>query len=558
MSKNAETKLRSIDAFRVAPPFDRSLASLYVRHTSNEMPENGYDVTLSASLTPQTILLQAGAEEIEVLCEIVEAEVRLTSANSDLLPGSDYLEISQSKKSQWTKPATVETSDTHSTSRNIGLDTAGPSGRISAGSVSNVKHAATAAQELGFYHSTLETLRLKFADGRVLDGPIVDGYAGWVVQPVDKAKPSGVRLDLVVREPWLRFSKVETHSNGTLGASVRRLLYSNEFKGTEKRALFEDLLKRLAIHGLSTKNEREATLDQVARILLPGDGSPSEHQLDIGGPGSIPINSELLGKFLDAEEADARAVFLAISKALETPKKTGASSSRKSSRSFAPQGTVFSALEALEKLNSAHQSEEYEIEALKSEIGENTYNDLSVMGFFEGNRKLGKIRFRKFGGTADVAVFRALLAGNWFEYAESVVQGNVRIGTTELGAAVSDHFGLNWSLGSKKRNGQNIRKWVINLSPSLLPPDEDHPDYFYINSFKRRAPAKGATPIITLDMAKVFEEEKLVKGVPYKDTAKRFGVSAGSYLNFRKREPEIAAEAEQLARSENPDLFGED
>ena len=74
LDEDSPSVLRPIDGFRLAAPFDRSLASLDLRHTSNEKPEDGYDITLTAALSPQTIFLQAGAEEIEALCEIVEAE----------------------------------------------------------------------------------------------------------------------------------------------------------------------------------------------------------------------------------------------------------------------------------------------------------------------------------------------------------------------------------------------------------------------------------------------------------------------------------------------------
>lgn len=554
MSDDLEPKLRSIDGFRIAPAFDTSLASLDMRHTSNAKPEDGYDITLSSSIAPQVIFLQAGSTEIEVLCEINEAEVRLTTKNTKLLPGSDYLDISDARKAHWTKSVDVESSNASSTGKGLKISPSGPGGDITSATNRNIRHSSEAPYDPGFYHSKLEVLRMKFSDSRVLDGPIIDSYVGWLAQPTDTTTPSGVRLDLVVREPWLRFTKIGSQSTGKLASSIRKLLFDDECKGSEKRQLFEGLLRKLAIHGLQTSNEKEATLDSVARILLPEDGTLTDHQLSVSGPGAIPIREELLQKYMSAEDTDARAVFLAISKALETSV-AAQPMQKRNSKNHAPQGTVFAAIDALEKLNSAHRSEEYDIDDLKSEIGDNSYNDLSVLGFFQGKRKLGKIKFQKFGGSAEVAIFRALLQGNWFEFAETVVQENVRIGTAELGGVVSQKFDLNWSQSSMKRNGQNIKKWVINLSPSLLPPDEDHPDFFYINSFKRRAPTKGATPIITLEMARIFETEKIVRGVPYKDTAKRFGVSAGSYLNFRKREPQIAAEAEKFASEARPDLF---
>lgn len=121
---------------------------------------------------------------------------------------------------------------------------------------------------------------------------------------------------------------------------------------------------------------------------------------------------------------------------------------------------------------------------------------------------------------------------------------------------ISDHFGLDWSESSQKRNGQNIKKWVINLSTSLSSSDNDHPDYFYISSFKQRAQKKGAIPTITQEMATIFETEKL-KGVPYSATSKRFGLAVGSYLNWKVREPELAQASEVEARRDLPDLFGD-
>lgn len=557
MTDHSESSLRSIDRYRVAPPFDGSLAALDLRHKSNAKLEDGYDLTLSASLSPQVILLLAGQTEIEVLCEITEAEVHVTSQNTKIVEGTDYIEITQARKALWTTTTAIDQSSSEKFTKGLMLNSGGPSGNLSSTDEHNFRHQSRGFYDPGFYHSKLETLRISFKDGRVLDGPILEGYSGWIAKPENVAAPSGVRLDLIVREPWLRFKKIDTQSSGSFANKLRKMWTNENYDGSEKRNLFVDLLRKLTIHGLPARNNREAILDSVGRILMPGENETQAREQSISGPRTLEINEELLTKFVDADAADARAVYLAISKALEATVLPLPLKPKVNSKNYGPTGTIFAAIEALEKLNSAHQSEEYDIDELQAQIGTNTYRDLSVFGFFQVKRKLRKVSFQNFGGSAEVALFRSLAKGNWFEFAEAIIIENVRISTADLGETLSESFGLKWSRGTKRRHGQNIKKWVINLSPSLLSPDEDHPDYFYISSFKRRAPIKGATPIITLEMAKIFEVEKTMRGVPYKDTAKRFGVSSGSYQNFRNREPEIAEKADQHARSLNPDLFNQ-
>lgn len=547
------------DEFRVADSFDKSLAGLSLRFPSNAPLEEGYDVALSNNFSPQVVPLMAGKTEIQVEIEIYEAEIQVSEINTILDYGRDYFTLQEAKKSSWLN--TVSTENTRSASNSFGFNAApsGPTAEVNRAKQTSELISGQDLRDLGFIQNSPKSIRVKFKDGRRLEGMPIEGYVGWKAKPISLAEPSGVRFDLVVRESWIKFSKVDAGSGSMLGKSINTLLRGKEFQGDKKRELFLDLLRRLAIHGLPHKpGLREAILDSAGRIIAPSSGEETIFGEEIGVPGSIKISEEILQKYVDCDAANAPVVFKAITKALDaTISAELQSSPRRTNRSFAPHGTYFSTIDALEYLNSQPVPAVYDIEKLKLEIGDSTYNDLSIFGFFQSSRKSKEARFKKFGGSADVALFRAALGSNWFPVAEQILEANVRIDTATLGTKISDHFDLNWSESSQKRNGQNIKKWVINLSTSLSPPDADDPDFFYVNSFKKRALKKGAVPTITLDMALVFETEKL-KGVSYMSTAQRFGLAAGSYTNFRAREPALAKQAENEALKNMPDLFSDE
>lgn len=558
LQTDGETTILASNEFRIVEPFDKSLAGLSLRFPSNHPVEEGYDIALSASFSPQVVHLKAGRTEIEVEFQIFEAEIQVTEINTVLDFGSDYFALQTARRNQWFEPVNVEQANTNESSSGVGASPTSFRADLKSSNQDSAKTNSTQVRDLGFVHTSPKIVRLRFGDKRMLEGAIMDGYVGWSAEPVSISEPSGVRFDLVVRESWIKFLKVQAHTRSRLGNSINKILSTGEIGGAKKRDLFLELLKRLAIHGLPHKpGYREAILDSAGRYVIPSDGTMSVFGEEFGVPGSIQIREDFLKRLVECDAQEAPVVFKAITNALDASVGGDAKGiATNTNRSHAPHGTYFAAIDALNYLNSEPVSAVYETEALKKEIGDNTYNDLSILGFFLKSRKSRQTQFKKFGGSPDVALFRAVLDSNWFPVAEKILENDVRIDTTSLGSMISDHFRLHWSESSQKRNGQNIKKWVINLSTSLSSPDNDHPDYFYISSFKKRAQKKGAIPTITQEMATIFETEKL-KGVPYSATSKRFGLAVGSYLNWKVREPELAQASEEEARRNLPDLFGD-
>lgn len=220
-----------------------------------------------------------------------------------------------------------------------------------------------------------------------------------------------------------------------------------------------------------------------------------------------------------------------------------------------PKGTVFEAFRALELIADQPSDFDYSSGFLQDNIPNNTRQDLSNLGILGSTRGrfLDRVQFFGSASIKEVLLY-AVSKTSWFSFAASYLESNgIRTPSKSFGKALSEEFDLGWAKSSEKRNGQNVKKWVVVLSPMFSDLKKDHPDYFIAQTIKSESIGKGAIPIFTVEFAEEIEFQKLM-GNSYIKTLSHYGTSPPSYTNWKSKNPDKMIAALKAARQRKDGL----
>jgi hypothetical protein len=224
------------------------------------------------------------------------------------------------------------------------------------------------------------------------------------------------------------------------------------------------------------------------------------------------------------------------------------SSVRTDSKVAAPRGTVFDALDALEKIAKLPAHFDFSTGYLQENIETATRQDLSNLGLLTASSGRTIDTVNPFGSSASEALLYSCTQTIWFVFAANTVKEHgIRTSSAIIGAAVSDEFDLKWGSASRQRNGQNIKKWVAVLFPLFADLSLQHPDYYYAKSLKAKSLGKGSNLILTEDFLEEIEFQRL-QGKTYKAIGDHYGLSQMAITRAKSERPEVIKRAKEQAR----------
>lgn len=549
MTSGQEFHRRLIE-WSVPPPLDRQLATLTVRNTRND-PES-CNVVLSANFGSSRLLLEVGETLLEVDCRIKKAEIRLFAANARLDYGADFAKYKHQPHVQVDRARTTISGTSVEGEANASFSGLGPAGAIAA----KAKAAAAAEDSLAlassevkypFNHIDFHTVSVVGLPGQeYLNGSEIVEYEGWRGKFETPDKKVGVAASILVREQWIEFDNPVLKGSGPLSTALSNIFSS---RASRKAKQFEVLLAFLVRKSLQDPCEKRfATLACSAFVLEPGTEQVAilqrADELE-----KIVIHPALVEQYealpAGTHEEFVKSVLLADAPA---DKVFTASNVGTPNKISAPMASAFDAISALERLKLASESSPETIVSLIDGVPRNVRRDLSALGFLSVRRGQHANSFSNFQGSARSALLFAVSEKEWFAYTASILEREgLRFAAYRVGFEVSEEFGLEWGESSQRRYGHNMKRWVAILHPSFADLTREHVDYWYVRSLKAQAGEKGAIPIIDDDLAEEIEFRKLL-GRSYKAIAEEVGISAGSYGNWKAKNPESAKAALLSAR----------
>lgn len=440
-------------------PFDPHVASINIRSDAN-LANEGYNVFLSADLGSEVIsLTTSGGEEIDVLLEIMQAEVTLNFPKGEVQLGRGYLENFGDEFRQ--QPSKIN--------RTVALENeaALELGVAPKAIVSRKKSTTESGQHteifanLGFSHPDIRMIRIgNWRSTIPLIGPQVSNYLGWRVRP-ESNEVSGVLAKINVRKSWIEFSKPTLSDNGPVGRLLAKLSKSSNEFDRQKVELFPSLLRELVFIQLQRPGEtKTATLAVSGLIVEMGESERSIQTQDAANEIRLPDN--LLLRFLNSEpgtETNAHKLIVSDAKQLRKLEKSV----------FLPTAPYSNCLEAyldIRVINSTTNGE-FDRKQLVKLYGTKVVTALFSLGLLIGNGR--QIRLvEPFPSASPVLAFEAIVKRQEvIRIADDYLIENPHAKGMELGKTLKSALGKTWSDGTCERYGHEIRKWARQQSLTL-------------------------------------------------------------------------------------------
>jgi hypothetical protein len=535
----------------VPEPLDKYLAAISIRNTSNDL--SNFNVVLNANFGCSTILIEVDDTTMEVDCELKQAEVRLYySSNCSIDFGKGYAEHRAQKQSVLEQRLAVSSELAAAIGAEGRIDPEQLSGLVKLAASAEGKRQSQSilhnTQTLAaFNHIQLDTVSIQGDPlNPVLSGPEVVEYEGWAGSPTSRDTKVGVGASLLVREEWINFSNAVITRPGRLGSRIQSIFQSAKSRKAEQ---FKILLAYLTRRSLQDPNEKQyATLACSAFVLEPVLDSLNYLGVDQDRE-KLSFHPALIEQFTDLPEGRHEAfVRDLIADEADPTVAYYQSNLRPEPRIAAPKGTVFEALRALTMLVELPLDFDFSSGFLQENIPKNTRQDLSNLGLLIASKGRSIDAIKRVGSASiNEALLYSASQTKWFVFAANFLEEEgIRTPSKEVGRAVSDEFDLGWADSSKKRNGQNIKKWVAVLYPMFADLWKGHRDFFYVQSLTAESDGKGANPIFTQEFIEEIEFLKL-QGQSYSDITEHYGVSPAAFSNWKRRNKEAARRAKDAA-----------
>lgn len=275
---------------RIPQPLDPHIASVSIRTGSNN-PTDYFDLLLSASFGSEYIVLNTGEEKLEVKVTIRKAEVRIDSANCELLLLTDASGENWSGHQRQHANKSNNRDASLQGGADFSVDTSGPKAGAGLKASAQVQSGQNTEDSLQVERNILpwrlvseNTVQIGFLDDftRPLSGKIVDECVSIRVTPTDTSKKVGVLARTRVRERWIDIEDVSSIGFGGRISNFLDGLAGGDSKSTRRRELFAKLLAHLVVSELQDQDEvRDATLAASAIVFSPrterleGYGIPS-------------------------------------------------------------------------------------------------------------------------------------------------------------------------------------------------------------------------------------------------------------------------------------------
>ncbi|GAB5462972.1 hypothetical protein [Hoeflea alexandrii] len=526
MSKNDDVRdFRFLFNGQNLSTFDRSLATISLR-TDFNTPNNGYPINLNAYFSTQIVTLNAGDTVFDVVFEIYEAEVVITSKNTDLALGEDYRRqnelLSQPRKTQ----ITGSVNDTKS----IELGSGSP--KIGA-SKTTERSEAVSFDELprDYEHPRIELIKIgSRKNPKPLSGMVVRDYEGWFAYPQSTEEFSGVKAELQVREHWVRFRDPVSESNTKLGKLHRFLTSSDATEHKEKKRLFADLLKILALRDLQKDPVGpNATLDVCGIICMDSATRVASAGSDIDNINLLKADEEILIEFLQCREGGEKSFLRSVS----TVNKQNLRN-----KAFVPVSSIGTARSAyLDIVKYFNEGDCPKRPELEKKYGANEIKDLISAGLilFKDNEANPIIPFptRKISDSFKAHVCRIPT----IQFARDLLLDEPDLSIREIGERLQAFLQRNWSKSSHSRNGHALRSWTIFAYGDILVSQKgDAVDRILVGV----ADSKRRRGQVAFMSGKNLERVSVLKsqGLSVSQIARELGISSQIIYNFRYKYPE--------------------
>ena len=119
-----------------------------------------------------------------------------------------------------------------------------------------------------------------------------------------------------------------------------------------------------------------------------------------------------------------------------------------------------------------------------------------------------------------------------------MLKKDIRAKSHEIGGAVGEFLGREWTHSSKVRNGQAYRKWTVLLYPNFLIPKAGEENFLHVRSMRTEQKGKGPPPFITEEIVEKIAEMK-GNGTSIAAMARELGCVAQTIRNWKRKNPDI-------------------
>ena len=516
--------------------YDRSLASISLR-TDRNTPGASYPIFLSATFGSQIVKIQAGSTLFEVVFEIHEAEVLLNSVETRLDYGKDYydqVDVLNSVRHS-------EFSDTETAGRDASLGNSGAQFGLKRERQSLQKSAYPTLPKQ-YEHPSVSRLQIgRRTNSDPLVGTVVRDYQGWLATRTNPEVASGVRAELNVREHWVKFRKPSTESKTIVAKAWNAIAASDVREVAEKKALFSELLKILALKGLSSGNDPDvATLDLDAILCLPSQNQPEVEKDQFSNVATLQVDEQVLLEFLQTPNNLAAQFVRNIQEN---------NSSKRSQKPFVPHCSVASAFACwgsiLNKIDPDsfaldHGPDEkfWDYELAKMQFGRNEITDLMAVGLLERRGEILSAT-NPYPDLSDQASFKAFICRkDTIRFVNDILMDDPNIQAIKIGERVATYLGKNWAESSCKSNGQRLRAWTGFVFGESLITKPDEPLARYLTSDSVTAKRRGRPSVFNDENLKVIAGLKK-QGLSKAQIAKELGVTPNAVYQHFKKNPKL-------------------
>lgn len=540
---------RPIRDWNVPAPLDRQLASLTIRNTRND--PDSCNVVLNANFGSTRLQLDIEGILLELDCSISQAEIRLYSGNAQLEYGSDFSKCKSQASNTISRSTQTKFGSAEKGKATVGHDLIGPSGSVELSG----EFSAQTEKSLGitnietrypFNHLDFTTVSIAGLLGQTyLNGPEIVEYEGWRGSYKNRDQKVGIAASILVKEQWLEFSNPSFEGKGRIYLILKSIFASKKAK---KANQFKILLAYLIRKSLQDPNETKfATLACSAFVLAPSTEQTTVFQCP-EELGKVTIHPTLIEQFSQLPAGTHEDFVKSVIAAEASPEAVfTAHPAHKENKLVAPMASAYDVIDALNLLNAAAPKGPNLVLQVMDATPRNVRRDLTALGFLSASSGRTVDTFSGFQGTAESALLFSVSPAEWFAFTAKLLETNgLRFAAYKVGFEVGQEFGLEWGDSSQRRYGHNIKRWVAILHPQFADLKRDHVDYWYVRALKAQANTRGAIPIVDEELIIEFEYRKLL-GQSYKSTALEVGISAGTYTNWKSKNPILAASASRTA-----------
>ncbi|QBF32319.1 hypothetical protein [Thalassococcus sp. S3] len=436
-------------------PLDSNIASVSVWTDAND-PSEAHDVLLSASVGSDVIQISVDGDPLETEIAIYQAEVLLTFANCTPSYGPDYSELF-GRSSQTIEQTTIS-KQANSEHGNVKLS-ATPSADFAIDqSQEHEIQRSGVFSEATFEHHTSNAVRFgNWKERQAQSGQRVPRYRGWSVTRRDRDDVSGVAAILRVKKNWIDFIEVSPKPESRLGKLFSVISKSTGSDDMKKKELFEALLKELTLQGLQSPSDKSMANLAIAGFIVRPKDDKEEMLVSNNSKRHVHIPEALLLPILRARAGTQEQVYKSVLSASNNQKNNEV-------KDFTPQSGYLDAKEAYYDLclEFREHGAPFELAKLQAQYGEAVITDLKYIGALASDRRNTVYFISPYPDTEPEHAFDALaLSQETVRFAETLVRDNPEISGTAIGLELAEHLGRDWSRGSAKRYGGQLKNWAL-------------------------------------------------------------------------------------------------